>query len=160
MGPEVWTALGVVIVVVLVFVLFFRKERGFYPASKLIVEDPPISHNGLEAGQARFMMFYTTWCPWCKKAQAPWRSFKQSLKNTPVEYGGYKVRMEEINAEMDKGKSALYKVKAYPTFKLETIDKVISFQGVPDPLTFDAFLTAALGSKTSSSSPGTTEGTS
>jgi hypothetical protein len=155
MSPEIWTALGVVLVVVIAGVLLFRTEKGFYPGSTLIVEDPPIEHNGLEVGQARFMFFYTTWCPWCKKAQAPWRTFKQQLKNTPVLYGDYNVRMEEINAEVDKGKSALYKVNAYPTFKVETIDKVITFKGVPDPLTFDAFLTSALGAKTSRESPGT-----
>lgn len=155
MGPEVWTALAVVLAVVVVFVLFFRREKGFYPGSKLIIEDPPMAHNGLEAGQARFMFFYTTWCPWCKKAQAPWRSFKQQVKNGDFLYGDYKVQFEEINGEADKGKNALYKVNAYPTFKVETIDKVITFKGVPDPLTFDAFLIAALGPKTSSETPGT-----
>lgn len=155
MGPEVWTALATVLVVVIAVVLVFRSKKHFYPASKLIIEDPPIEHNGLEAGQARFMFFYTTWCPWCKKAQAPWRSFKQQVKNGNVLYGDYKVQFEEINGEADKGKNALYKINAYPTFKIETIDKVVTFKGVPDPLTFDAFLTSVLGPKTASSTPDT-----
>ncbi len=139
---------GVVLVVVGIGVALFRWKKGFYPASTMIIEDPPIQHNGLEAGQARFMMFYTTWCPWCKKAQAPWRSFQQQVTNMKTKYGGHRILFETINAEVDKGKSALYKIAAYPTIKVETTEKVVQFQGVPDPMNFDAFLRAVLGEPT------------
>ena len=121
---------------------------GVYPASKFIIEDPPVEHNGLEEGQARFMFFYVTWCPWCKKAWKPWKKFKQMMKNNPATYGGKKIIFEEINCEADKGKTALYNVKAYPTFKLETVNKVFVLQAIPDPSTFEAFLTGTLGQKT------------
>ena len=54
---------------------------------------------------------------------------------------------EDINAEANKGKAALYKIQAYPTFKLETHNKVVELKAVPDPLNFDAFLVSALGKK-------------
>jgi hypothetical protein len=54
---------------------------------------------------------------------------------------------EEINAEADKGKSALYQIKAYPTFKLETSDKVYEMLGPPTVESFRAFLESALGSE-------------
>ena len=53
--------------------------------------------------------------------------------------------LEEINAESDKGKSALYKIKAYPTFKLETSEKVYEMKGPPSTASFRAFLISALG---------------
>jgi hypothetical protein len=58
--------------------------------------------------------------------------------------------IEEIDAEADKGKAALYKIREYPTFKLEVIDKVYTLQAVPDVLTFDAFLLGTLGKKSAS----------
>jgi thiol-disulfide isomerase/thioredoxin len=109
-----------------------------------------MEHNGLDEDQARFMFFYTTWCPWSVKAQKSWNSFKQMLKNNPTKYGGKTIVFEEINAESDKGKAALYNVKQYPTFKLETTKKVFVLQAVPDPATFDVFLSGTLGKKTSS----------
>jgi len=148
--------LTVVLVVVLTFIVIigtYRLVAGYYPGSKFIIEDPPVQHNGLDADQARFMFFYTTWCPWSKKAWKPWKSFKQSMKNTPVTYGGKKIIFEEINAEADKGKTALYNVKEYPTFKLEITDKVFLLKGIPDPATFDAFLTGTLGQKASHQTP-------
>jgi hypothetical protein len=125
----------------------YRWNSGIYPASKLIITPPPITHSGLEHKQAKFMFFHTTWCHHCKNAETPWKSFQQQLKNKPVTYGDYTVIFEDINAESNSGKALLYKIEAYPTFKVETIEKVIEMKGVPDTLTFDAFLTTALGSK-------------
>jgi hypothetical protein len=139
--------LVVVLVIFVSTVLIFRYTTGFYPASTLIIEDPPVEHNGLEPSQARFMFFYTTWCPWSRKAQAPWRSFKQDTTNKKSQYGDYEILFEEIDAESDQGKTALYKIKEFPSFRLEIHNKVYTFKGVPDPLTFDAFLVSALGNK-------------
>jgi thiol-disulfide isomerase/thioredoxin len=140
---------GITLAITVAVIVIYRLAAGYYPGSKYIISDPPIAHNGLEDNQAKFMFFYTSWCPWCKKAQTPWAKFKQQLENAPVTYGGKTIILEAINAESDKGKAALYSVKAYPTFKLETTNKVYEMKGIPDSLTFDAFLTAALGKKAS-----------
>jgi len=137
-----------VVLTFLFFVLIWRFTQGYYPGSTVVVEDPPIAHNGLDPKQARFMFFYTNWCPYSHKAQAPWRSFKQQLKNAPALYGGKEVLFEEINAEADKGKAALYTVREYPTFKLETTDRVFVMKGKPDIIAFDNFLQNNLGEKT------------
>jgi len=149
MNEILQTAVWVTITFILL-VVGFRVVKGYYPASNFIIEDPPMEHNGLDEDQARFMFFYTTWCPWSEKAQKPWNSFKQMLKNNPTKFGGKTVLFEEINAESDKGKAALYNVKQYPTFKLETTKKVFVLEAVPDPATFEVFLTGTLGKKTSS----------
>jgi len=144
---ELLISLLVVLLVFGAIIGIYYGVTGNFPASKLIIEDPPLEHNGLEPQQAKFMFFYTSWCPWCKSAKGPWNSFKQQLKNNPATYGGYTVMFEDINAEANKGKSALYKIQAYPTFKLETHDRVVELKAVPDPLNFDAFLVSALGKK-------------
>jgi len=56
---------------------------------------------------------------------------------------------EEIDAEKDKSKAALYKITEYPVFKVETHKKVIEMKGIPDPLNFNQFLISALGNKSS-----------
>jgi thiol-disulfide isomerase/thioredoxin len=140
-------SLIIVFITFLIIVLSWRYWKGYYPGSKYIISDPPITRSGLDEGQAKFMFFHTTWCPHCVNARKPWATFKQQLKNRQTTYGGHSIIFEEINAEGDKGKAALYSVKAYPTFKLETQSKVYEMKGIPDPLTFDAFLVAALGKK-------------
>jgi thiol-disulfide isomerase/thioredoxin len=93
------------------------------------------------------MFFYTPWCPHCKTAQPVWASLKETLKNTPSTFGGHTVIFEEINCDSDKGKSALYKIEGYPTFKLETDSKLYDFKGRPSVVALQNFLTQTLGQK-------------
>ena len=144
---EILMTLLVVLGFITVTVFLYKWRTGIYPASKLIVTEPPVTVSGLEPQQAKFMFFFSTWCPHCKHADAPWNSFKQQLKTHPATYGGYTVMFEDINAETHMGKASLYKIDAYPTFKVETTKRVVEMKGVPDSLTFDAFLVAALGPK-------------
>ena len=59
--------------------------RGFPPGITTYQSSaPPISTNGLDPGQAKFMFFYTPWCPHCKTAQPVWASLKETLKNMNV----------------------------------------------------------------------------
>ena len=115
------------LILIVVVVFGYKMFSGVAPGSKLIVEDPPIQNNQ-DPNQATFMFFYTTWCPHCKKAQQPWSSMKELLKTRKYTYGGKTIFLEEINAESDKGKSALYKMK-----------------GPPSTASFRAFLISALG---------------
>jgi thiol-disulfide isomerase/thioredoxin len=133
------------LLVVLAFILIYYGLYGTPPGARVIEQDVPITSNGIDEDQAKFMFFYTTWCPHCKNAHTPWSSFKQMLKNRNYTYGGKRIVFEDINAESDKGKAALYKINAYPTFKVETNNKIYEMVGAPSVKTFTAFLTKALG---------------
>lgn len=141
---------GITLVVVIAAIVIYYLVWGIMPgASVLSVTEPPMTNNGLEENQAKFMFFYTTWCPWSKKAQQPWASLKEVHKNTPKKYGTTTVVFEEVNAENEKGKAALYGIKGYPTFKLETKDKVYEMLGKPSVAAFRAFLITVLGKESS-----------
>jgi len=140
----------IVLATSLIIIFGWKYWKGYYPGSSFIIEDPPIAKNGTEEGQAKFMFFYTSWCPWSHKAWPKWTSFKQLMQNSPQKYGGHQIIFEEIDCEADKSKAALYKINGYPTFKLLTIEKTFVMQGTPDPLTFDVFLKGTLGEKSSS----------
>lgn len=141
------TTVIIVVVTFAVIVTIYYFAVGYFPGSKFIIEDPP-SDNGLSDGQAKFMFFYAAWCPWSRKADKVWRSYKQLLKNTKAKFGGKTILFEEINVEHDKGKAALYKIKEYPTFKVETKEKLFRLISIPNASAFDEFLVATLGQKT------------
>lgn len=141
---------GITLVVVTAAIVIYYLVWGIMPgASVMSVTEPPMTNNGLEENQAKFMFFYTTWCPWSKKAQQPWASLKEVHKNTPKKYGTTTVVFEEVNAENETGKAALYGIKGYPTFKLETKDKVYEMLGKPSVAAFRAFLITVLGKESS-----------
>lgn len=122
--------------------------RGFPPGITTYQSSaPPISTNGLDPGQAKFMFFYTPWCPHCKTAQPVWASLKETLKNTPSTFGDHTITFEEINCDSDKGKSALYKIESYPSFKLETGSTVYEYRGRPSVQELTKFLVTVLGTQ-------------
>jgi thiol-disulfide isomerase/thioredoxin len=134
----------VALVVVIGFIAIYYLVTGLLPGSRLIESTPPVE-NDMDDNSAKFMFFYTPWCPWCKKAQQPWASMKELLKNSHYSYGGKKVFMQEVNCDSDKGKAALYKITAYPTFKVETKMKVFEMTGNPTVSNFRRFLKEVLG---------------
>jgi thiol-disulfide isomerase/thioredoxin len=142
MLSEILIALALALLVVGIY----SAIRG-YPPGVSTYQMPPLTQNGIDPGQAKFMFFYTPWCPHCKTAQPIWASLKETLKNTPSTFGGHTVIFEEINCDSDKGKSALYKIEGYPTFKLETDSKLYDFKGRPSVAGLENFLTQVLGQK-------------
>jgi thiol-disulfide isomerase/thioredoxin len=139
----------VAFLVVLASIVMYYNYTGILPGSKLIVQEPPISGDTVDNLHAKFMFFYTTWCPYSQQAQDPWRSFKQSLQTNSKTYGGKTVIFEEIDCDRNLSKAGIYLVKAYPTFKLQTESKVYEMIGKPTPANFRAFLIAALGQESS-----------
>ena len=138
---------GIALLLVTISIVGYYLVTQTWPGSRLLISTPPVAHSGIDDNSAKFMFFYTTWCPWSKKAQTPWSSFKEQQKNTRYTYGGKTVVFEEINADSDKGKTALYQIKGYPTFKLETSDKVFEMKGAPTTESFREFLKNALGTE-------------
>ena len=139
----------IVFVSFFVIILIYRLVAGYYPGSKVIIEDPPAEHNGLDDKHARIMFFYASWCPWSVKARPAWDSFKQKVKNDKATFGGKTVFFEEIDVESDKGKASLYNIKEYPTIKAETMKNLYLFVGIPTPHTIEQFSIEALGKKVS-----------
>uniref|UniRef100_A0A6C0CIP9 Thioredoxin domain-containing protein n=1 Tax=viral metagenome TaxID=1070528 RepID=A0A6C0CIP9_9ZZZZ len=141
------TALVVSLLAVCFFVLGYYLTTGILPGARAVYipSTPPLTDNKIGEKQAKFMYFYATWCPWSQKAQIPWASFKQLVQNQGLTYGGYSITFDDINGDTNKGMSSLYNVNAFPTFKLETSDKLYEMKGTPDILTFKEFLKATLG---------------
>jgi thiol-disulfide isomerase/thioredoxin len=141
------TALIISIIVVIVGIVGYKMSTGIWPGGRLIVEDSPVSVSGLNTGEAKLMFFYTDWCPFCIQSKEPWGSFKQLMNNSPKQYGGTSILFEQVNCESQESRCALYNIKEYPTFKLQTKEKVYKMLGKPSVESFRAFLKSALGSE-------------
>jgi thiol-disulfide isomerase/thioredoxin len=138
------TEIIISLIVVVSFIGIYYAITGTPPGARLIEQEPPIDSR-LDDTQATLMFFYTSWCPHCKTAQEPWKSLKQVIKNDNLTYGGKTISFEDINAETNKGKAALYKINAYPTFKVITDKKVYEMLGKPTVPNLREFLKKALG---------------
>jgi hypothetical protein len=99
------------------------------------------------SGNPRFLMFYTTWCPWSKKGKAQWDAFKVELERFPVTFGGKSVTLEDIDGDVHRDMIRDYKISEYPTFKLVHAKGEVGMEGYPSPARFRDFLTKNLGAE-------------
>jgi len=99
------------------------------------------------SGNPRFLMFYTTWCPWSKKGKAQWDAFKVELERFPVTFGGKSVTLEDIDGDVQRDMIRDYKISEYPTFRLVHAKGEVGMEGYPSPAKFRDFLTKNLGAE-------------
>lgn len=130
------------LLVCVIFVITYWAFRGFLPGSK-VVEMPLPAPNDLDGVTAKFKLFYVGWCPYSKEAFDVMEQLKGVVEQHT--YGGKHVKIEFIDCETRKDDCSLYKVDAYPTYKLETSVKMYEYVGPSDLQTYRTFLSSALG---------------
>ena len=85
--------------------------------------------------------FYTTWCPYCKKAVVEWNKFKAEWDHKTV--NGYVLQFREIDCDVNEALAAKYNVSKYPTIKLVKDDTVIDYDAKPSVDSLTRFLSAS-----------------
>ena len=92
---------------------------------------------------ATMYMFKTDWCPHCKTALPIWTDFIN--KNSNLKINNSVINFKTIDCEKEKEKCDTFKIKGYPTFKLEkSSGEVIEFDGSPKEALFMEFLKSEL----------------
>lgn len=132
------------IFVCVVFVVTYWAFRGFLPGSK-VVEMPLPAPNELDGVTAKFKLFHVTWCPYSKEAFEAMENFRGVAEQHT--YGGKHVVLDFIDCDKKKSECSLFKIDAYPTYKLETSIKMFEYIGPPTLVAYDEFLVSALGKK-------------
>jgi thiol-disulfide isomerase/thioredoxin len=115
-----------VVLLSLALAIYFRKNK-----KKKDEDDEPVE-------VAEVFYFYTTWCPYCKKARVEWDKFKAQWAGR--ELNGYKIRFSEVDCETNVAMANKYNVVGYPTIKLVKNDKVFEFDAKPELESLNQFL--------------------
>lgn len=85
--------------------------------------------------------FYTSWCPYCKKAVVEWNKFKAEWDHKTL--NGYVLQFQEIDCDVNETTANKYNVTNYPTIKLIKDDVVIDFDAKPTVDSLTRFLSAS-----------------
>jgi thiol-disulfide isomerase/thioredoxin len=105
---------GIVILLVIVFVMvasyvymtYFKKNNNEYVTNQEFEQTA-------ETDEAEVIMFYTDWCPHCKKAKPFWERVKNEYDGTVV--NGVKIHFKEYNRDHNEALAEKYEVKGVPT---------------------------------------------
>lgn len=88
-----------------------------------------------------FIYFYTSWCPYCKKARVEWDKFKNEWNHRSVD--GYELFFQEIDCDINDAMATKYKIEQYPTIKMIKDDMIIDFDAKPTVESLTLFLNSS-----------------
>ena len=96
---------------------------------------------GQPSDEVTIFLFYTEWCPYCKKAKPEWNAFKEKVENTHYEQ---KIIFREIDCDQDPKLAEKYNVEGYPTIKLVWKDNIYEYDAKPDRSNLIDFLNGSI----------------
>lgn len=140
---------GLTLGILFLFVLVYWAFRGFLPASR-VVELALVQPNTLDTKSATFTLFHVKWCPYSRDGVSAMKQLQGLIDEHKYTYGGKRVEIALVDCERKKKACETYSIDAYPTYKLETSEKMYEYIGPNDITTYRTFLAAALGKESTS----------
>lgn len=92
---------------------------------------------------ADLYLFYTNWCPYCKKTKPEWAQLKKQYDNGN-KVNGYTLNFIEVDCEANPDLANKFNISGYPTIKLVKDNQIIEFDAKPDVKTLEQFLSTVL----------------
>ena len=129
-------ALVLILTSIFFFQDFFNKQFSKKPTNEPNEDDD--GENTCE-----IIFFYTTWCPYCKKALPVWQEFSQQWNGEQL--NGYTITTSEVDCDADEALANKFDVTGYPTIKCIMNGKVTDYQAKPSVETLNQFLHTCVG---------------
>lgn len=111
------------------------KINPQYIENKEIQEEPGTKN-------AEIYLFYTEWCPHCKKAKPEWQKLKENYENKTI--NNYVIYFREVDCEKDEKTADEFNIEGYPTIKLIKDGQVIEYDAKPEYSTLEEFIHTTL----------------
>jgi thiol-disulfide isomerase/thioredoxin len=103
----------------------------------------PESGGNTSVKNAELYLFYTDWCPHCKKAKPEWAKLKEMYGGNK-KINGYILSFIEVDCEAEPDLANKFNVTGYPTIKLVKGNQIVEFDGKPQVSTLENFLSTVL----------------
>jgi len=88
--------------------------------------------------EAEVILFYTTWCPACKKAKPIWNQVKEEMNGK--ELNGKEIIFREVDCDKEEALADKFNIEGYPTIKMVVSGNVIEYDARPDVDTMIEFI--------------------
>ena len=96
---------------------------------------------------AELTMFYTDWCPYCKKAMPVWDEMEQEYNGKII--NGHELVVKKVDCSDDKNEQVKmvqdkFQIDGYPSIKLIKQNETVDFDAKPDKVNLEEFLDKVL----------------
>jgi thiol-disulfide isomerase/thioredoxin len=103
--------------------------------------------NPSDVPYAELTMFYTDWCPYCKKAMPVWDEMEQEYNGKII--NGHELVVKKVDCSDDKNEQVKmvqdkFQIDGYPSIKLIKQNETVDFDAKPDKVNLEEFLDKVL----------------
>jgi thiol-disulfide isomerase/thioredoxin len=127
----VWIGLGILFMLGLtyyIYIYYIKKDKKeFVPNEEYV--DKTVKYECI--------LFYTKWCPHCKKTMKDWAKYKTDNRDTRATF-------TLIDCEKNKDKAELYGIESYPTIIMVLDGKNYEFDSNFSKESMDKFVSTIL----------------
>lgn len=139
-SPRIWMILIIGVIISVAGYWVYQKYVAprmspSYVANKEFIQGSEASSNTQEA---EVILFYTTWCPACKKAKPIWNQVKEELNGK--ELNGKQIIFREVDCDKEEALADKFNIEGYPTIKMVVNGNVIEYDARPDTDTLIEFI--------------------
>jgi len=128
---KVTLLIALIITIIFIFVATFGYDnyvkpilnKSYVPNKEFIKED---SNKNIIV-----YFFYTTWCPYCKKARIEWDTFKKEIEENNLLQQTFNISFKEIDCDKNADLAKKFNVEGYPTIILEKNNKIFNYDAKP-----------------------------
>ena len=127
----VWIGIGILFMLGLsyyIYIHYIKKDKKeFVPNEEYV--DTPIKYECI--------LFYTKWCPHCKKTIKDWTNYKNNNRDTRATF-------TLVDCEKNKDKAEIYGIESYPTIIMVLNGKNYEFDSNFSKESMDKFVSTIL----------------
>ena len=135
--------IAIILVATLFILIAVYVYRNTIKLRQPLIHEKKSSVETLEDKIADLYLFYTNWCPYCKKTKPEWAQLKKQYDNGN-KVNGYTLNFIEVDCEANPDLANKFNISGYPTIKLVKGNQIIEFDAKPDVKTLEQFLSTTL----------------
>lgn len=141
-SPRTWMIIAIVIILSAVGYWVYQQYVAprlspSYVANKEYVQKDELSDENPD--EAVVYLFYTTWCPACKKARPIWDSVREEYDGEMI-HGTTKLVFKEVDCDKEEELADKFGIEGYPTIKMAYKNNVIEYDAKPERETLVEFI--------------------
>jgi thiol-disulfide isomerase/thioredoxin len=141
------TILIVALLILFVVVGTYGINR-YYTTPKKSSEFKDVANANRRNPEIEIYLFWTDWCPHCKKAKPDWMAFQQEYNGKVI--NNYQIKCTDVDCSNDKDAQvqnmlAQYKVNSYPTVIALKNSEPVGFDAKISKSSLDQFIQSLTG---------------
>lgn len=140
--PLLITCIVIILILIGVSILIYVKYISPHINVKHIL-NKEFKKKSLDNNDVIIILFYTDWCPYCKKAMPEWVKFTDYVKNINKS-NDFVIKTNEIDCEKESDIAEKYKIEGYPTIKLIYKGEVYNYDAKPEYDSLVEFLNSSV----------------